>query len=668
MLEDIEELTPSNTSNEISTKHQVLEEFTVEFCKRFLTKYKSTQKPKTNFIWTFIYYLFPSLVEIELFNEEKEYNKIMKELRKEFKSKKIPSPSKPTKLSIFNSIWKTKLNLSNDEYNICKHVLTKKANKSESGIISITVFTSNYPTYTDSNGKTKTQKFSCKWNCYYCPNEPGQPRSYLLEEPGVLRANRNKFDPILQFNDRAETLKKMGHPIDKVELLILGGTWTSYPTEYRTEFCRDLYYAANTFWDVTKREKLSLEEEQYINETAVTKIIGLTLETRPDTIDKEEIERLRSYGCTRVQLGIQHTDDDILKKINRQSTRNDAVRALKLLNNSCFKADIHLMPNLPGSNPEIDIKMFNDILYSEELTADQWKIYPCKITTFTVIEKWAKDGKFVPYSLPEERKVVRYALENVHPWIRVNRVERDIPSQYVVHGEFDPNSRQIHQIEMDKEGVFCKDIRSREFGLNSKLFRREDIPKVLKKAFLKTYQYMSNGSREYFISYEVKHPNPKKCKPPPPNLICGFVRLRIPKDNDETAFPELIGKALIRELHVYGKLVQSKPNKVKKFIWFFKRDCNQSQHIGFGKMLMKEAERVAFMNQRTEIAVIAGVGTRNYYCQQLFYSNLPGKGKFLWKSLKGNKFALLYDHSYQIVPICIAIFAILTISLQITFT
>ena len=664
MLKDIEELASSNPSNETFIKQQILEEFTYQFCRRYLKKYKSLQKTNQNFIWTFIYYLFPSLAEIQLFDKEKEYNKIMKELRREFKSTKIPSPSKPDKLFIFNSIWKTKLNLSNDEYNICKHVLTKKANKSESGILSITVFTSNYPTYTDSNGKTKTQKFSCKWNCYYCPNEPGQPRSYLLEEPGVLRANRNKFDPILQFNDRAETLKQMGHPIDKVELLILGGTWTSYPTEYRTEFCRDLYYAANTFWDVTKREKLSLEEEQYINETAVTKIIGLTLETRPDTINKEEIERLRSYGCTRVQLGIQHTDDDILKKINRQSTRDDAVQALKLLNNSCFKVDIHLMPNLPGSNPKIDIKMFNDILYSEELTADQWKIYPCKITTFTVIEKWAKDGKFVPYSLPEERKVVRYALENVHPWIRLNRVERDIPSQYVVHGDFDPNSRQIHQIEMDKEDVFCKDIRSREFGLNNKLFRREDIPKVLKKAFLKTYKYRSNGSWEYFISYEVKHPNPKKCKPPPPNLICGFVRLRIPKNNAETAFPELIGKALIRELHVYGQLVKSNPNKVQKSNWFFNFNPNQSQHIGFGTMLMKEAERIALKNNIRQISVISGIGTRDYYRKKIGYSNLPGKGQFLVKYLNYNKFALLYVHS-QCVPICIALFAMLTILLQI---
>lgn len=175
-------------------------------------------------------------------------------------------------------------------------------------------------------------------NCHYCPNEPGQPRSYLHDEPAVLRANQNGFDPVLQFTDRAATLAVNGHPVDKIEILVLGGTWASYPHAYQEAFCRDLFYAANTFHEREKRPRLGIEEEQRLNEAAACKVIGLTLETRPDTITPEEIRRLRRYGCTRVQLGVQHSDDDILRKINRGCTTEDTIRALRLLKDTCYKA------------------------------------------------------------------------------------------------------------------------------------------------------------------------------------------------------------------------------------------------------------------------------------------------------------------------------------------
>jgi histone acetyltransferase (RNA polymerase elongator complex component) len=210
---------------------------------------------------------------------------------------------------------------------IVRRRLQIKKGKSQSGIISITVFTSGNIEYTDKENNVQKKLYSCKWDCAYCPNEPGQPRSYLKGEPGVMRANRNNFDCVSQMYDRMKTLYNNGHDIDKLEILVLGGTWESYPEEYRYEFIRDIYYSANSFNDYyfgiydnndnNNNTKLSLQEERDKNRYSSCKIIGLTLETRPDTITKESITLFRLYGCTRIQLGIQHIDDKILKTIKR---------------------------------------------------------------------------------------------------------------------------------------------------------------------------------------------------------------------------------------------------------------------------------------------------------------------------------------------------------------
>ena len=311
-----------------------------------------------------------------------------------------------------------------------EEVLTTKASKSQSGVLVVTVITSPYP----SVGGGKPQKFSCEWNCYYCPNQPGQPRSYLRDEPAVLRANQNRFDAVMQFTERCATLAQNGHPVDKVELLVLGGTWASYPAEYREAFCRDLYFAANTFWERCKRERFSLAVEQNLNESASTKIIGLTLETRPDTITVAELRLLRSYGCTRVQLGVQHTDEAVLAKVNRGHGRVATAVALQLLKDACYKVDIHLMPNLPGASVEIDKQMFDAVLTDPLLQADQWKIYPCETVPWTVIKKWFDEGSYVPYDEAALTEVLLYGKSRVHPWIRLNRVVRDIPSNYIFGG------------------------------------------------------------------------------------------------------------------------------------------------------------------------------------------------------------------------------------------
>ncbi|KAG7379479.1 hypothetical protein PHYPSEUDO_008526 [Phytophthora pseudosyringae] len=488
-------------------------------------------------------------------------------------------------------------------------LLIKKAQKSQSGVLVVTVLTSPYPTV---NGKK--QRFSCQWNCYYCPNEPDQPRSYLHDEPSVLRANRNDFDPVLQFCDRCVTLAMNGHPVDKIELLVLGGTWASYPVEYQEVFIRDLFYAANTFFEREKRERRSLEEEKLENETAAVKIIGITLETRPDCITPEELRRFRKYGCTRVQLGIQHTDDAILKKINRGHTLAEAVQAMKLLRDCCYKTDIHLMPNLPGSDPEKDRAMFEYVLHSPDLQADQWKIYPCEITPWTVIKKWYEEGSYVPYGDDKLIELLMDVKAEVHPWIRLNRVIRDIPSQYILGGMDEPNLRQVIGHKMIERGTPCKCIRCREV-------KTDDAAIASAECVIREYE--ANEGDEYFISFET----------PDRSKICGFARLRLSQTSGGGVFSELEGAALIRELHVYGQLVAAISKSKKKAASASANDSESShaQHTGLGTQLMLKAEEIARDHGYKKIAVIAGVGVRNFYRRLGF--EVEGEGELMIKHL-----------------------------------
>ena len=475
------------------------------------------------------------------------------------------------------------------------HLLVNKPTRSASGVLPVTVFTSPKPTWEEKHGNTtiiKTQNFSCDWNCYYCPNEPNQPRSYLLKEPGVLRANQNDFDEIKQFNARVRNLLEMGHPIDKLEILILGGTWESYPKLYREQFIRNILYAANTYFDKEpKRDPHPIELESYLQtgifkywenyENPKVKIIGITIETRPDTINEEMIKELRRLQVTRLQVGVQHTDNKILKKINRGCQIEDAHRAFKLLKDNCFKIDIHLMPDLPGSSPEQDLKMFDEVLHDERLQVDQWKIYPCATVPWTVIKQWYDSGKYQPYGDSEMTDVLCEIKRQVHPWIRLNRVVRDIPSEYIMAGNSNPGLRSMLPKEMEKRGYRCRCIRCREVGTNPP----EEEP------VLKVRKYLAQQGTEYFISYETedeKH-------------LFGFLRLRI--TDEESIFKELSGCALVRELHVYGTLLPHHDKSLKV----------HTQHRGYGTKLLKKAEEIALEHGRNKVAVISGVGVRKFY-------------------------------------------------------
>jgi histone acetyltransferase (RNA polymerase elongator complex component) len=513
-----------------------------------------------------------------------------------------------------------------------RSVLQIKAGKSHSGIISVTVFTSGYPEFIDpKTGEQKKQVFSCAFDCFYCPNEPGgeTPRSYLKGEPGVMRATRSNFDCLTQMFDRMKALYLCGHECDKLEVLVLGGTWTSYPIPYREQFIRDIYYSANTFFDMFAntpniREKLSLTEEKLINKTTRSKVIGLTLETRPDTITAKELKLLRYYGCTRVQLGIQHLDNDVLTKINRKCKTETTIKGIKLLKDAGYKIDGHFMPNLPGSTPDKDKNMLiNELLGVQEYTrtedienqittekyklsnenvqVDQWKVYPTTIVPWTEIEKWYKSGEYVPYDMDEMKEILLETITKVFPWIRLNRIVRDIPDDYSILTNYRSNMRQDLDTELKKQGKFSYCIRNRE--VKTQNFDMNNMFMVIR-------EYDASDGTEYFISFESQDNK----------LLYGFIRLRLTNNQPIHIFPELEGCALIRELHVYGKL-QPVGNKT-----------NHVQHSGLGRRLLQKAENIAKTNKYNKISVIAGEGTRGYY-EKFGYIDNFGEGRFMIKDL-----------------------------------
>jgi ELP3 family radical SAM enzyme/protein acetyltransferase len=462
---------------------------------------------------------------------------------------------------------------------LLEKLLCKKPSRSISGIVSITLVMTPYP---------HDQSFSCKHDCFYCPNEPAhkgngfqaQPRSYLYHEPAVRRANQHQFDAFKQMIDRMNTLLANGHTIDKLEIIVEGGTYTEYPELYLEEFNRDTYYAANTYFDLVKREKKSLLEEVEENRLTKVHIIGICIETRPDAMNDNWIRHFRKCGVTRIQLGIQSTHDHILKKINRGHTIKQGLDAIEMLKDLAFKIDIHIMPDLPYSRPELDKEMM-DYVYTV-LQPDQIKLYPCAVVPWTKIEKWYNDGKWTPYTPVQLKEVMDYAMSTCPDWIRLPRVIRDIPNAYIQAGNKITNLRQ--------QLVVSNDIRSREIERHTEYFNRPG------KIFIEKY-----SAHDYFISYE-SHDKV---------ALFGFIRLRLPKEkqekNNNTLFKCLNGKALIRELHVYG------------FNTAVGEQSRASQHLGIGTKLLKKAESIAYWRGYPGIAVISGEGVKEYYFKKGYY-------------------------------------------------
>jgi len=441
-----------------------------------------------------------------------------------------------------------------------------------------------------------TKPFPCPGNCIYCPNESNMPKSYIASEPGAQRALSNKFDPYAQVFNRLIALKNVGHNIEKVELIILGGTWSYYDKGYQRSFIHDCFKALNDVKEDSRDyvkpregelEKVTWEDIDKVhkeNETAYCRNVGLVLETRPDYITEEELIRMRRLGATKIQMGIQSLSNKILKK-NRIGRKNDSVKnAFKLLRRMGFKIHGHWMPNLYGSTVNRDIKEYKK-LWSKDYSPDELKIYPTSIIRNTHLNYLYQQGLYKPYTDRELTDLLKTVLPLTPRYCRLTRVVRDIPSNEIVAGNKKTNLRQLVQQEMEKENIKMEDIRSREI-------RGEKITEDMLE--MEEIEYNTTVSKEIFISYKTKDGD----------KICGFLRLSLPKGKyrNKHFLDELEGCAIIREVHVYGKVLG------------LGKDSNgESQHLGLGKSLIEEAEKISKDNGFKKISVISAIGTREYY-------------------------------------------------------
>lgn len=428
-----------------------------------------------------------------------------------------------------------------------------------------------------------TKPYACPGKCIYCPTEDRMPKSYIASEPAAQRALLNEFDPWKQVETRLAALHANGHATDKIELIVLGGTWSAYPKAYQTWFIKRCFDAANG------RTAKSLTEAHKRNETATNRIIGLTLETRPDHITPAEVRRLRDLGGTRIQIGVQSTHDDVLKLTQRGHSMKEVHEATRLLKDAGFKINYHLMPGLPGSTFKKDIEDFDTVFNDPALKPDFIKLYPTVVVKTAVLYYWWRKGWYKPYTQKQLMKLIPELKKRVPRWVRIERLIRDIPGNDIVAGNLATNLRQILQ----QQGVVCQCIRCREARASAVKFSATKLWRD---------EYETTGAREIFLSYEDKRRE----------KLFAFCRLRLPNPLTPVAedghlpllrkfFPTLQGAALIRELHTYGQMIPIKSRK------------SAVQNIGFGKRLMLEAERIAKKNGYSKLAVISGIGVREYY-------------------------------------------------------
>jgi elongator complex protein 3 len=445
--------------------------------------------------------------------------------------------------------------------------LTKNRVRSLSGVAVVTVLTKPYP---------------CPGQCIYCPTQSNMPKSYLADEPAAARALGCDFDPYLQVQRRLQALISNGHPADKIELIVKGGTWSSYPWDYQREFIRRCFAACNDFAGA-EQDTSDLLSAQNINETAGHRIIGLTLETRPDRITPTEIRRLRELGCTRVELGVQTIDDERLRLIGRGHDVAAVATATRLLKDAGYKTDYHMMPQLPTATPESDLAEIRQLFDRPEFCPDMLKIYPCSVIEGTELYDWWRQGRYTPYDTEQLTEMIIAAKQAVPRYCRLSRIIRDIPSPDIKAGNRNTSLRQVIQRRLAERGRRCHCLRCREVGRHPELLTAEP-------AFFDDI-YEASGGTEHFLSIEDADRQ----------AVFAFCRLRLPAPH-QAIMPEIADCAFIRELHTYGHLVPIDTS-----------DPKAAQHRGHGKRLMTEAEDIARAAGFKKMAVISGVGVRGYY-------------------------------------------------------
>lgn len=430
----------------------------------------------------------------------------------------------------------------------------KKASRTISGVTPVAVMAKPYP---------------CPGKCVYCPGSPEAPKSYTVQSPAVLRARSCDFDARRQVEIRLSTLADMGHPADKVELIIMGGTFLSYPREYQYQFVKDCYDGLNGI------PSAGLEEAKQANEVAGHRCVGLCIETRPDYCGEQEIASMLDFGATRVELGVQTLDDSVHELTKRGHGVAEVTSATRMLRNLGFKAHYHWMPGLPGSSPGNDLELSRKLFEDDCFRPDGLKLYPTLVVAGSELEGWYRGNRYQPYDDEEMIELLMAIKALIPKYVRVSRLMRDIPARFIVAGSRDLALRGTIRKRMEQTGIRCNCIRCREYGHRLRDGWQIGQPRLVR------LDYQACGGREVFLSYEDDH-----------ETLFGLLRLRM---ND--------GQATVRELHVFGPQVP-----------LGERLEGAAQHLGLGERLLGEAERIAREELGTgSLRVLSGVGAREYY-------------------------------------------------------
>ncbi len=519
--------------------------------------------------------IFLDIASLKKWDENKSLNKILRNYKKDNGS--ICRIDELVKM--FEQVKK---DFSKTDISLIEKRIRLRPTRTNSGVAVVTVMTMPY---------------YCPGNCIFCPNDRSMPKSYIASEPGAQRALKLKFDPYAQVYNRLVALKHIGHNIEKVELIILGGTFSAYDGNYKIWFVKECFRALNRVKKSTKEyiqprefamEKTDwedLEKEQIKNETSYCRNVGLVLETRPDFITVGELMYLRRLGATKIQIGIQSLSDKVLRENQTGRDNEDTKKACELLRMFGFKIHGHWMPNLYLSTPKLDISGYKE-LFTEPYHPDEMKIYPTSVIEGTELYDLYKEGKHKPYGEKILIRVVGECIASTPRYCRLSRVIRDIPSNEIAAGNKKTNLREVVEEYLRKKGIESQDIRSRE--IKGEEISKDDIK-------LEKITYKSTVGTDIFISYKTKKSD----------KICGFLRLFLPKKvlSKKHRLEELQNTSIIREVHVYGKVVG------------IDRESKQgeSQHLGLGKELIKIAEDISKKKGFEKISVISAIGTREYY-------------------------------------------------------
>ena len=456
--------------------------------------------------------------------------------------------------------------LTEEEAELLLPVLRRKEARALSGVSVVAVMTEPYPC---PHGR-----------CAYCPGGPEEdsPQSYTGYEPAAMRGAQNEYDPYRQVKARIRQLEMIGHVVDKVDLIIMGGTFPASPRPYQEGFVKGCLDA------LTNIPSTNLAETKLNAEKSGVRNVGITVETRPDCIKEKDVDGMLDLGVTRVELGVQNVYDDIYQRVDRGHSVQHVVDATKRLKDSSFKICYHLMPGLPGSNPERDLEGFRTIFEDPRFKPDMLKIYPTLVVKGTRLYNWWSNGDYTPLTTWEAAELISKIMEVTPPWVRIMRVQRDIPLPRIDAGVDMSNLRQLAEDSLDARGGRCRCIRCREVGHSVK---RADSGRLE----ITHTVYEASGGTEDFIQVEDREAD----------ALIGFVRLRIPHEPSRPEINDHTG--LIRELHVYGRMVP-----------VGERRGDAWQHRGWGKILMAEAEKTAReRHDMRRMVVMSALGTKQYY-------------------------------------------------------